>query len=59
MIHNESVNVWTHLLGAAIVLILIFYTGIFFQHQTEFITNFDFSKITEEIKELSKPILPK
>ena len=58
MVHNESINVWTHLIGAATIFLLIFYTVIFFKSHTEIITNFDFSKVSQEIKNLSKPILP-
>lgn len=58
MIHNESVNVWTHLLGALVVFILVFYTALFFHSHREIITNFDFSMIEEEIKKITQPILP-
>ena len=29
ILHNESVNVWSHVIGAFFVIILIFYTGIY------------------------------
>ena len=58
MIHNESVNVWTHLVGAMVIVLLIVYTAIFLHYHKEIITDFDFSKINSELKELTKPILP-
>lgn len=58
MVHNESVNVWTHLLGAMAVFIMLFYTILFFHYHREIITDFDFSKLESEIKELTQPILP-
>ena len=29
MLHNELVNIWTHLIGAFLVVILIFYLAIY------------------------------
>ena len=29
MLHNELVNIWTHLLGAFIVLFLVFYIALY------------------------------
>lgn len=58
MVHNESVNVWTHLIGAIIVIICIFYTAVFIHYHHEIITNFDFSKVNAEIKEITSPIFP-
>ena len=31
ILHNELVNVWTHLLGALLVVYLVFYIAIFLQ----------------------------
>ncbi len=31
MLHNELVNIWTHLVGALFVLILVFYIAIYLQ----------------------------
>lgn len=58
MIHNESINVWTHLLGAIFVFILLFYTALFFHHHREIITNFDFSKLNNELTDMTQPIFP-
>lgn len=36
MIHNESVNIWSHLLGAGLIIILVAYTSIYYQsHKAE------------------------
>lgn len=59
MVHNESVNVWSHLLGSAIVIILVIYTAIYIHNHQEMITDFDFSKVEAEISELTAPIFPK
>lgn len=58
MVHNESVNVWTHLIGAICVFVLLFYTGMFLHYHREIITDFDFTKLKTEIIELGEPIIP-
>lgn len=35
MWHNETINVWTHLLGALMVIFLIFYTGFYITSNKE------------------------
>ena len=57
--HNEFVNVWTHLCGALIVFLLLFYTILFIHYHKEIITDLDFRKLNSEIKNLTEPILPK
>lgn len=42
MWHNETINVWTHLLGALMVICLIFYTGLYIQsNRQRIITNLE------------------
>jgi hypothetical protein len=59
MLHNESVNIWSHLIGAVIIILLIVYTSLFIQAYKDEI-NFDlklnFTDINEEIKNVTKPI---
>lgn len=42
VLHNEFVNVWSHILGAIFVILLIFYTSLYIQsHKTQIIEAFD------------------
>jgi adiponectin receptor len=55
VIHNESINIWSHLLGSIFMFFLIFYTMIFItSYKTQInIINFDF----ENIKKYAEPLL--
>ena len=55
VIHNESINIWSHLLGSVFMFFLIFYTMIFItSYKTQInIINFDF----ENIKKYAEPLL--
>jgi hypothetical protein len=58
MLHNESVNIWSHLLGAMLVITLIVYTTIFIKsHKNELLNVVNLSKVNEEIKSVAKPLL--
>jgi len=57
MIHNESVNIWTHLFGAIFILFLVFYTAIFIKSHKDEILNMNFSKFNYELKNMAAPIL--
>ena len=59
MIHNESINVWTHFFGALLVIFLVFYTIFYFQINKEFIHNFNFDKFKSEFHHLTDPVMPK
>ncbi len=59
MVHNETVNVWSHLVGAILIIVCIFYTAVFIHYHKEIITDFDFTKLNSEIKDLTDPIFPK
>ena len=59
MIHNESVNVWTHLLGSLFVISLFIYTGIFIKKRyldVDAMQN-KFSYIKQELYSLKTPLL--
>ena len=54
MLHNETINVWTHLLGVILVIIFIVYTAIYITFYKTQIMNIklDF----EKIKKFAKPL---
>jgi hypothetical protein len=60
MLHNESVNIWSHLIGAVLIILVIIYTSFFIRAYKNDIMNFDlnlnFTEINEEIKHVTKPI---
>ncbi len=55
MIHNETVNVWSHLLGAILIIVLVVYTAIFITNYKTHLSNIklDF----EKLKSYTKPLL--
>ena len=61
MLHNESVNVWSHLIGAIFFFFLIWYTTIFITNLQTQISNIrsDASSVANKAKELKEqsPIL--
>jgi len=62
MIHNESVNIWTHLLGTIIVIFLIVYTSLVIKsnkHQIIDILDNKWSMLNEEFKNFTEPLLHK
>lgn len=59
MLHNELVNIWTHLLGALVIIFLICYIAIYlrpifphFKEQVQTEVNKYFSPIYQEIQNL-------
>lgn len=54
MLHNETINIWTHLLGVILVIIFIIYTAIYITFYKTQIMNIklDF----EKIKKFTKPL---
>jgi predicted membrane channel-forming protein YqfA (hemolysin III family) len=50
MLHNESVNVWSHLLGAIFVVLLTIYTTMFIHSHKDYLLSMSLNKINEEIK---------
>ena len=58
MLHNESVNVWTHLIGSLIILILLIYTASFINYNKQVIRDFDFKNIKINLESLTEPIYP-
>jgi len=62
MLHNESVNIWTHLLGTIIIVCLIIYTSIFIsanKGQIIHILDNKWTMINEEFKNFKEPLLDK
>jgi len=51
-VHNESVNIWSHLLGTICVIVLVFYTFLYIQaHRSDILISF-----TDKLKELNEDI---
>ena len=61
MVHNESVNVWTHLIGLILIFILFFYTAIFISNHNFFIEEIQgkFKGIKTELESYATPIWDK
>jgi len=57
MIHNESVNIWTHLFGALFIIFLVIYTATYMDSHKDMITKLDFKKFNSELKNLATPII--
>lgn len=60
MLHNESVNIWSHLLGSLFVIVLVVYTTIFIKaHKDDLFNNLNLNmtKINEEIKHVTSPVI--
>ena len=54
--NNETVNIWSHLLGTIGVIILIFYTAIFVSAYKESINPYiDYEALLTEIKDVTNP----
>lgn len=53
--HNESVNIWSHLLGALGVIALVFYTIICINENNQVNRIIDLNEMIEEIKEVTNP----
>lgn len=54
VLHNESVNIWSHLLGSAFIIFLIVYTTIYITKSKDINTITDLKK---EIQQMTNPIL--
>jgi hypothetical protein len=59
MLHNESVNVWSHLIGAIFVILLTIYTTMFIHSHKDYILSINLNKINNEIRDTAMPILDK
>ena len=60
MLHNESVNVWSHLFGVFMVLILATYTAMYVQsHKKELLQSLhlNMTDLSEEIRHVTDPVL--
>ncbi len=59
MLHNESVNIWTHLLGALFLVILVFYTTVYIKYHKDDLLglHINMTKINEEIKHVTSPVI--
>lgn len=57
MIHNESVNIWSHLVGAGFIVVLVAYTAFFLSQHKDALLNFNADRLKKEIKSLASPIL--
>lgn len=59
LLHNETVNVWTHLLGSLFVLFLFLYTAIFIKKRYLDVDGMQerFDYIKQEIQHLKTPIV--
>lgn len=55
MLHNESVNIWSHLLGTIFIVFLIGYTTVYMTSHKEIFKG-DFSKVKSELLSYAKPI---
>ena len=49
MIHNETVNVWSHLLGAILIIVLVVYTAISITNYKTHLSNIKLEAIDSEI----------
>lgn len=61
MLHNESVNIWSHLIGAIIIILLIIYTSLFIRaYNNDLIKinlHLNITEINDEIKHVTQNIL--
>ena len=56
--HNDSVNVWLHLLGTVGAIVLIFYTAIFVSAYKEKLSSFiDYDTLLTELRDITNPWL--
>ena len=54
--HNDSVNVWLHLLGTIGAIVLIFYTAIFVSSYKEKISSYiDYDTLLTELRDITNP----
>lgn len=54
--HNETMNVWSHLLGTLIAIVFIFYTFIFVSSYSETVLKYlDYEKMTYDINDVISP----
>ena len=59
MLHNESVNIWSHLIGAVIIVLIIIYTSFYIHANKDILPvnlHLNFTEINEEIRHVTKPI---
>jgi hypothetical protein len=60
MVHNELINVWSHLLGALLIFILVIHTSLYIKsHKTELYQMIDnkWDSFNEEIKTITSPLM--
>jgi predicted membrane channel-forming protein YqfA (hemolysin III family) len=62
MLHNESVNIWSHLIGSMLVILLVLYTATYIKsHKDDLLMSLhlNVTGISEEIKAVANPVLEK
>ncbi len=58
ILHNESVNIWSHLLGVFMVIVFICYTTVYISsHKDEIMPNLNMTILNEEIKHVTDPVI--
>jgi hypothetical protein len=57
MLHNESVNIWSHLLGAIFVIVLAIYTTMFITSHKDYLLNLSLQKLHNDIKNTAMPVI--
>ena len=60
MLHNESVNIWSHLLGVVMVIVFIVYTSIFIKsHKNEIFNtlHLNLTQLNEDLKSVTDPVV--
>lgn len=58
ILHNESVNIWSHLLGVLMVIVFICYTTVYISsHKDEIFPSLNMTSLNEEIKHVTEPVI--
>jgi hypothetical protein len=57
MLHNESINVWSHLIGAIVVILLTIYTTMYISSHKDHLLSININKINSGIKNTAMPII--
>ena len=58
ILHNESVNIWSHLLGVLMVVVFICYTTVYItSHKDQIFPSINMTSLNEEIKHVTEPVL--
>jgi hypothetical protein len=62
MVHNELINVWSHLLGALLILILVIHTAVYIKsHKNEIYEILDnkWDSFNDEMRTMASPLIEK